>query len=338
MTNNSVDAGVETGSPGVSRSFALIFQKLRMHYFLLILLLLISSVLGLIIVIVVQPSYTATAVVGPQSQTLDQLSNPLGGAMGGIASHIGLGALSALGGSGDTFTQYTEILTSNRIAAKLAQDQNVLRSIFYDKYDWDRHQWKSRDDVFHETIDYFKTLIHYPVKSMPDEDDVAKFLSSKLNIDSPLTTEFSTVSLEAKSPEEAQWLLSTILLDADVLIRADKKRDTVARIDYLTQIIPTVTKADERDALTSLLSMQEQSKMEIAADARYASEVVDTPHADLRPTLPTVGEVALAMIALSLGAWAAMVFYLPSGHWLLVRFSELPRWEIFRRRTLLRAR
>lgn len=338
MTESSTDASAETGTSRMGRSLPLVLRKLRMHYFLLILLLLVSLVFGLIIVIVVPPSYTATAVVGPASQTLDQLSNPLGGAVGGLASHIGLGALSALSGGGDTFTQYTEILTSNRIAAKLAQDQNVLRSIFYDRYDWDRHQWKSRDDMFHETIDYLKTLVHYPVKSMPDEDDVIKFLSSKLTVDSPLTTEFSTVTLEAKSPEEAQWLLSTILLDADVLIRSDKKRDVAARIDYLTQIIPTVTKTDESDALTSLLSMQEQSKMEIAADARYASDVVDTPHADLKPTLPTIGEVSFAMVLLAIGTWAAMVFRLPSGHWLLVRFSALPRWEIFRRRLALRAR
>jgi hypothetical protein len=335
---NDISHAEESGTSlgGYMEQLSSLPRKLRRYYRLLVLLLAAAFALSFMQLGVLPVKYTSIATVGPSSGTLsdeaDSLSGGLGGGLvGGLAKHLGggLGHLASglAGGGSDTFDQYTELLTSNRLAAKLAQDQNVLRSMFYGRYDWDRHQWKQRDGVTGAIVNFAKGLLHYPIKAQPDQDDVTHFLASNVDVDAPLTTTFVTVSLIAKDPKEADWLLNTLLLDADSIIREDKRRDVAARIVYLKAALPQVTQADERDTLTSLLTDQEQSMMTIAADNRFSSTLVDTPHADLKPTSPSIPAVFAVTVLLALGGWGWLVYFLPENHWLLVRFSRPRRWR-----------
>ena len=313
--------------------FMSLLVRLRRYYKLLLVLLLAAFIGAFIAIYVLQPKYTAVAVVGPSNGTLDDLSSSGGGGLGGLLSGGGgglkrLAGLSAglLGGGKNVFDQYTELLTSNLLAAKLAQDQNVLRSMFYKNYDWDKHEWKRHDGVVGTLVGFVKGLLHYPVKPHPDQDDVAKYLAKNVNVDAPLTSSFITVSLIGKDPKEAEWLLNTLLYDADSIIRENKHQDVAARIAYLVATLPEVTASDQKDSLIGLLSDQQQSMMTIEADKRFASALVDAPHADLVPTSPSVPVVFGLMVLLALAVWGCLVYFLPEGHWLLERFTRPWKW------------
>ena len=313
--------------------------KLQRYYRLLLLLVAAALVSAAATLCVIKPSYTAVAIVGPSNGNLGNASSG-GGIAGMLGGGLGAGALKRLAGGlvggGDSkvmFDQYTELLTSNRLAAKLAQDPNVLRAIFYKSYDWDLHQWRRHSAVMGAMIDFAKGLLHYPVKLHPDQDDVAKFLDKEVNVDAPLTSSFVTVSLVAEDPKKSEWLLNTLLRDADSIIREDRRKDVESRIAYLTAALPQVTQTDQRDAIISLLSDQEQSMMTIQADNRYASALVDTPHADLKPTSPSVPNVFVIMMLLALAGWGGLVYFLPEGHWLLKRFTRPWKWRFWTARS-----
>jgi hypothetical protein len=308
-----------------------ILAKLRLYYRLLLVLMSVLLLGAIVLFALLTPSYTAVATIGPPTQSLDDLSSGnaggLLGSLSGMTKRIGLAALAS-GGGADLFGEYQELLTSNRVAAMIANDPNVLRTLFYRKYDWQENRWKVRGPL-QSVTNRLKRLLHYPIKNKPDRDDVAKFLNDNLIVDAPLTSNFATVSLAFKDPIAAQWLLNVVLRDADQLIRNDRKRDVLSRVRYLTAILPQISNADQKTSISAVLLQQEQSLMMIYSDERYGATIVDTPHADRRPTAPSPLQVFGGAVLLALFFWGVLVYSLSEDNRLLLFFSKRPN-DVYR--------
>jgi hypothetical protein len=78
-----------------------------------------------------------------------------------------------------------------------------------------------------------------------------------------------------------------------------------------------VEQADQKQALSSILSDQQQSMMTIRADKRYASALVDPPRALGTPTVPNLKIIFGLMLLLAVGCWSGLIMFLPDRHWLL---------------------
>jgi uncharacterized protein involved in exopolysaccharide biosynthesis len=305
-------------------------NRLRRHFVLLAIITALFLGIGLLIVAVRDPEYTASATLGAAPSPLNDLTSmtsQLSGSLGmGLTKRLGLGSR---GGNTDLFDQYMELLKSNRLAKVLAQDPNVLRAIFSTKYDWQNHTWKNSHGLLASVKRLVKDRVfHYPINTVPGPDDVAEYLKKTLTVDAPLTSSFVTVTLVSESPEKAEWLLNTLLSDADAIIREDKSRDVLARIDYLTKELPLVEQTDQKQALSMILSDQQQSMMTIRADKRYASALVDPPRAPGTPTAPNIKIIIGLMLMLAVGCWGGLIKFLPDGHWLL-RLKLRPPFPMF---------
>jgi uncharacterized protein involved in exopolysaccharide biosynthesis len=312
----------ETGAISYARYLFAILEKLSRYYVLLAVLSVLSLGVGLCVDAFSEPEYTASAILGAAPSPLSDLTSQSGGLSGALGS--GLTKKLGLGGHAtgtDLFDQYVELLTSSRVAARLAQDPNVLRAIFYRKYNWQTHAWKVPDDILAVGLNSMKRLFHYPAGIVPGRDDVARYLKRNVTVVAPLTSSFVTVSLASQSPAKAEWLLNTLLLDADSIIREDKRRDTMARIAYLAEVLPTVTQADQRNGLGTILSSEQQTMMVVRADKRYASALVDPPHAPLTPTWPDLLEIVGIAVLLAFGCWGALVAFVTNDR-LLLRFQK----------------
>jgi uncharacterized protein involved in exopolysaccharide biosynthesis len=316
-------------------SLLLLAAGSRRHYRLLIAILAVFMLLGLVIVAVSKPAYTAVAIIGPPSSTLDSMTSLTAGLGSTISRGLGKKfGIGGGGGSGDVFDQYQSLLTSNRIASVLASDQNVLHAMFPAKYDWERGAWKTSGGPLSGVKRFLKSVLHMPVKSHPDKDDVSKYLKRVMTIDAPLTSNFVTITVTEGDPNKAEWLLNTVLSTADSVIREDKRRDVTARIRYLVNVLPSITQTDQKQSLSDVLSQQQQNMMMVAADKRYASALVDPPHASLIPTSPNVSKVLGFALLLGFGVWVLLVMRLPESHRLLKYFSQ-PIWRrvLFFRKT-----
>ncbi len=315
---------------------AKLIGELRTYYPLLFAIQFVFIGLTVAVVLLMKPAYTATALVGPadnsdQPFSEDALGGLGHGGLGGIAKHLHVGG--ALGGqSTDKFDEYTSLLTSSRLAAVLVDKDHILPELFAEQWDEANHRWRPRDGFLTQGIDSLKRLVGRPVKQHPDQDDVSKFLEQKLKVDTSLETGFATVTFTFSSPQETERLLDLILIEADNIIREDKRRDVAARIAYLNGALVRLDVADEKEQLIDTLSQQEQEMMMIQSDHRYASLLIDPPHAPFKPSspLPTV-DAAIAFV-LAWFAWAGAVRVTPQTG----RLRNLI--EMFARRPTMRRR
>jgi hypothetical protein len=140
-----------------------------------------------------------------------------------------------------------------------------------------------------------------------------KFFEANLNFDVSLETSFATVTLKFRDPAEAERILNLILLEADNIIRQDKRRDVSARINYLNDTLARLNLADQKPELIDILSDQQQEMMMIESDHRYASVLIDPPHAPLKPTSPVPTIDAAIAFVLACLAWLGAVRLTPQS-------------------------
>lgn len=305
------DEGSIPGREAVVR----LLTELRAHYILLIGLVSLCVVTAALLASLIVPSYMASAVVGPPTSSLTTSMMPVdeGSGPGGLVARLSKGVFS--GSQATLFSIYTALLTSNRLAAVLSHKKGFMEKVFYQRFDMKTHSWRRRSGPITFAENLIKRAFHYPVKSKPDENDLAQFLANNLSVSTSLTSNFETVSFNFHNPAEAQKVLRTILITADDIVREDMRRDVSGRLTYLTKVLPTITQAEQRQSLISILSDQERQMMVIAADKHFAMDFVDPPHGNPRPTSPNPTLFALGAICFASMTWALLVFYFKGGKW-----------------------
>jgi len=167
--------------------------------------------------------------------------------------------------------------------------------------------------------DAIKNLFGLPVVLSPSVDDLSLFFDGALTVNPSSkgatggllgsSAPYVEVDLDWEDPVQAEQLLSTVLFEADRIIREDQRRDVIARIAYLRQQLARQDiQGDERTTLISILGGQEQILTVIEADQRYASMLVVTPCASLIPTWPPRLLICLAIVGFgSFFCWIGLV-------------------------------
>lgn len=255
--------------------------------------------LGVAYMHVAEPSYTVKATVAPAP---DQ-SGGLGGMAAGLLASAGSSGLSSLLGStsDDHFQAFLTLLQSNRLATKLASNDDILRTVFYERWDADAHQWNN--GPLRQVANVVKGILGLQVKAAPDADDLYEFLNDELVIKRSFQNSLVEVDLNFRDPAAGARIMNAILYDADSIVRQDSYRDVSARLLYLEKHLPTITVADQREAIITVLSGQQQSMMMIHADALYASTLIDTPRAPSKPSWPNLVLVLILSVIIATILW-----------------------------------
>lgn len=264
-------------------------------------------------------SYTATATIAPTSGlSSNELS--LGGAMSALSA---LGGKSLLGGNSvSPFDMYIDILSSKQLARQLAEKDHFLQIIFGAQWDPHTNNWRPHNSFPHFVKVSVLGLFGFTVKEHPDVDDLSGFLAGHLAVaskeseTSPLSA-ITTLKFTYRDPKLSVQMLNTILSEADSLLRVSRRTDVRARIAYLGGVLPTVTLAEQRQALISLLSSQEEEYTVIEADKRYAFTLLDQPYASSAPTSPFPPLIIAGFLFFSVLVWIVLVLALPETSWIL---------------------
>ena len=304
--------------PGGILSLARLWHDIRTYYLLFLAIFALFMIVVVLVAAVERPVYTATAIVGPADNSDDPLQQAMSGAsgLGGIAKHLHVGGMLGQSGQGDTFDEYTALLASNRLAGILVRKDHFLQEVFADAWDPVHKRWLPRDSAFDQAVDFAKRLLNRPVKPAPDQDDLAKYFEENLAVVPSLETSFATITLKFHDRAGAERLLTTLLLEADNIIREDKRRDVSARMAYLNTVLEQLTLAEQKPAMIDVLSQQQQEMMMIESDHLYASILIDTPHAPLKPTSPSPIVDSAMALGLAGFTWLAAVRMGPAkGRW-----------------------
>ncbi len=274
----------------------------------------------------VEPVYTATAVIGPPNpspiRAMMATMGP-GGAMG-LSRLAGAGA----SGSNDPFEEYMQLLDSSALARALATEDNFLPQIFYKRWDAKDGRWKEPTSLLEKFLKSMlasvKTFLQRPVIPHPGVDELHKYLQTNLTVESVQSpgarafafgstgVSYSKLSFRADSPEKAERYLTTLLNRADVIIRQAQLRDVESRIAYIDSELPRITDVDQKNALVQTLANQEELKMMMVADKRFAYVLVSAPYASRVPTWPLSPAISLALaLFMSICIWLAVVLVEP---------------------------
>ncbi|NIJ46990.1 hypothetical protein [Rhizomicrobium electricum] len=297
-------------------------RKLRQHLLLFPVVLFVFVVLFFLFYAVSKPTYVATAVIGPPNPSpINSMLNSMTGlpkATTGLTSRL-------LGGGGnggnDPFQEYQQLLQTPRLVNELAEHDGVLQVVFGGLWDTEKKVWMEPGGLSRFTAP-IKRLMHRPVATHPNSIMLAQYLKSHLSIDQAgsvgqsATASFAglgssnylVLSLRSDRPEKAELLLSKILFRADNIIRQEQMRDVDARIKYIESELLRVTQSEQRSALIQTMANQEDIKVMMVADKRFAYVLVSPPYASPIPVSPgSPGKALMITAAVSVIVWAGLV-------------------------------
>lgn len=294
-----------------------------------------AFVLSLLAIAIMQRSYTAQATIAPATSLV--ASDAPGGAASALAA---IGGKSLLGGGSQVspFEMYVDVLGSKRLAEQLAEKDHFLQIVFADRWDAQAQKWRPHDGIVHQVGGVLKRMVGLTTKENPDIDDLSAFLSRNLLVankeseTSPLSA-IATVKFTFKDRAQTVAMLNEILSEADLILRASRRTDVKSRIAYLTSALATVQFAEQRAALISILSSQEEEYTVIEADKRYAFALLDPPYASLVPTAPVPILVIGGFLLASLTVWIALLLLLPEDSRILGMIQASAHKARYGRRT-----
>lgn len=231
--------------------------------------------------------YTATMkVTAAPSSAAAGGSSRLSG-LGGLASLAGLAA--AGGGSASPFDLYLETLLSEEVAESVAQDQDLMRSIFPAQWDTQSRRWREPPaSAFSGLARLVKSLIGLPVKpwTPPGKRELMDHLGERMTVVRDIKSPVVVVSLDESSPSLAARLIDRVGDTTDRLVRRDALARARSYADYLQRKLPTVTVSEHRAALVDALSDQEKSLMMATSSLPYAAIIISGPSVSPLPTKP----------------------------------------------------
>jgi hypothetical protein len=247
-----------------------------------------------LIYLLVTPTYTAEAIIGPPNPSP---TNSMIAQMGisGLGSSI-TSKLAGIGGGSENnpYQEYLQLLHSRRLVNDLVAKDDILPKVFYKHWDARDNRWKP-PSILHEAASVVKRLLNRPVSDHPDENRLSKYFEKHLTITqisngaislANLGSGYMSVKFDLQNRQASEAILNTILSRADDEVRSEQLRDVVARIDYINKELPNVHQSEQIEALIEVLSHQQHLQIMMVADKRFAFTLISPPFASTIPTKP----------------------------------------------------
>jgi uncharacterized protein involved in exopolysaccharide biosynthesis len=265
-----------------------------------------AFVLGVVYLALATPKYTASVAVGSVEA---QNSLDLGGALGQLSSLSGLGPGSV--GSDQKFEIFIDILASNSVASRLADDTDLMQRIFKDEWDDDSRQWRPAQGLVATILRLPDRIFGLPNWSAPSASRLADYLRDEVAVSEFGNSGLREIAFTHADPEFALQLLGRLYAAADENLREDALERSRQYIAYLERRLRSVAVAEHRAALGALLGDEERKRMLIEADVPFAARIVSPVRVSELPTQPkVVGTLILAMlVGLFFGVALAFLFF-----------------------------
>lgn len=232
-------------------------------------------------------------------------------ALGGLAALTGL----ATGGASEAaspFRFYMDAIYAPEVAARLARDPAIMRTLFANEWDPVAKQWRRPTSLGGTVRRGVSGILGLPQFGWqaPDAARLQVFIADWVTVRQSVRTPVVTIGFDYPDPRFAVLFLERLHSNVDSLLREQQTRRTRGNIAFLAGKLETVTLAEQRAALVTALTEQERQAMLAYGNAPYAADPFDMATASLVPTRPRAGALlAGALVAgLVLGLLLAFSF------------------------------
>jgi hypothetical protein len=191
---------------------------------------------------------------------------------------------------------FIDEMTSIEVAEKLAQDQDLLHSMFYGRWDKERQEWLPPSP----TITTIRHWLGLPERTRiaPSAFDVQSFIDKNIEIRRTPTSPVVTLVIKHHDPAFATKLLTSAYALADGKLREISRERAQQRLDFLQDYLSKTTLEDYRRELVLALVDQVRTLMAGKLPSAFAVYVIAGPWSTDVPTDPSArGVLMLAVLA-----------------------------------------
>ena len=248
-----------------------------------------------------EPRAIATMIVQPAAAPGGS-SSPLPSGLGAAAAQFGI----QLGGGGQSevspFDRFRLMLGSIDFASVMQEKYQLLQRIYASSWDPVAGAWKRPSGEAFERSERMKAWLRQNQWAPPNLETLANHIKGSIRIAPATTSGFEEISVTHEDPEYAYWLLTTVFKEADALLRARQRQQSIERRAFIERQMEGRANIQMQEVLRSLLSQELSKELTFVADANYAASVVEPAHvlnARTEPNLPLIfgGPMSIAFIA-----------------------------------------
>jgi uncharacterized protein involved in exopolysaccharide biosynthesis len=226
--------------------------------------------------------YTATLIVTPAKSEMTQLP----GNISGLAAIAGINVPG--GGGANDFNLYMLGLQSRQVAAKLAENDDIMHRLFDSQYDPVLGQWRRPSGLLASFSLAAKSALGIPGAEWrpPGPADLQKFLETSVKVVTDRKSNITRISVDHEDPPFAAKLITELHDKTDAVLRRQALARADQSIDYLERQLSRVQLSEHREALAAMLGEQEKARMLASSAAPYAAQPFGTAVVSSKPTSP----------------------------------------------------
>ncbi len=270
----------------------------------LLLLILIVGCIGIGAVYLgnAQYKYTAELTVTPADQSSTKVPNS-------VASLGSLVGVDVGGQSGSAFAMFADTVLSYPTAVAIAQDQQIMRTIFSSQWDARTQQWRRPGSFVATLSKSARSLIGVPYEAsiQPTAVDVRSYIREQVVITEDKKKSLVSFQYDHRDPVFAAAFLKKLVDASDNFLRVKSLDRSSTYILYLQRRINEVQVPEYRNLLTQSLVGYENKRMMASSEASFAADQFGDVWVSSKPTTPVPQLVLAISVSAALALWLIYV-------------------------------
>jgi len=244
-----------------------------------------ALVVGIVTLKATDPKYTAAMVVAPAGIDLGAASR-LATSLEQYANLASLAQTPVKLEQVAPIERYVELLTSVRLARRLADDRGMLQRVFAGAWDEETGSWRPPSGLSKLINWDLPAFFGYPGWSPPDARALANVLEDAIEVERIDDGALREVKIDDPDPKLAADLLAAAHDTANQLLHDETLAGIDAQIAQIESALASTDDPRQREALETILTEQHEARARIAAISAVGAEYVSAPEASARPTSP----------------------------------------------------
>ena len=309
-------AGQDEREAEVEFNFMHLLHRMSLSLSVLPAFLVVGLLCAVLAFAVSTKKYTAMMTVEQSQADPSQMSSSSSGGSGLLSM-----ALPFLTGSANNnLSTYQYLLTYRNVADELFQDPKILKGVFQDKYDAEKHVFVEPNNPIEWARASWRLLQGRPAWRPKQPDDLLEYINKNVSVDIDKVHNVVEISFLHQDPAFAVYFLQKLSSIADGELRVGDRITALHQIEYLNKALRSVVIADTRDSMIATLSNLQKQLMFIDTTQYYSFEMVNIPEASTDTTSPSLPlYIFLSVVFFGL-VWTVLAYRYE------MRLGDFSRW------------
>jgi uncharacterized protein involved in exopolysaccharide biosynthesis len=181
--------------------------------------------------------------------------------------------------------QFLALFRSPTVLERVDKQLGLLPHLYFGSWDAGRGEWIAPSGWATEVRTMLRTDLPWVPPSLAD---AAKYLEREMTVDTLSGGALVAVKFTDRDPAFGTSLLEALYKESDEVMRSRARAQNDEHISYIQKSLSSVSYAETRQSLTSLLTVEVGQKIMINSNSAYAMEVLKPPLANPRPISPSL--------------------------------------------------